>query len=157
MDEKARIYKCCHVDCKEKSWLGKGYDWKMCEIVFGVDRKRIITRDTGFVVIQKKVNFCGKHADFYKDIVYALLARLRFFSGTVCGDAFYVNNLGCYITIHDCLRHSPIQVFQMSYASFKEVYLSLPPTITSIFPNWKFTENMNTIRDMKTSVNLSVG
>jgi hypothetical protein len=150
------VYKCCHIGCKETSWLGNGSDWKMCEIIFGVHPQIIEKLYGSPIVIEKKLNFCRNHASFYKDFIYSSLAKVGYFNGRVCREAFYATGLGCFVTIHDCLVHSPIQVFQISYGNFKRIFLSLPPTIASIVPNQALAQCVDELRKAKTSVNLSV-
>jgi len=118
MRTKRDIYICSHPGCKEENWLGKGFDWKMCEVVFGVHPKVYKAMAEPVAVIQEKFNFCGIHAPIYKDALQSFLAEA---GEVIVLDGALKEGLGCWVTIHDCLTHEPIQNFQMSYQGFERV------------------------------------
>lgn len=126
--ESKTIYFCDYFDCKEKSWLGKGFDWKMCEIVFGIHPKIIkqieeTNKYKSLAVIQQKFHFCRAHHDA-KDTLFRIIAEE--FRGSIpqdiCTLAYFQQGLGCWVTIHDCLVYAPIKNFQFSYDIFEKIY-----------------------------------
>lgn len=125
--ESTVLYHCDFNGCNEKSWIGKGHDWKMCEIVFGVHPTTVhkISKESGksVVVIQKKFHFCREHHGA-KELVFRIIAEE--FPGpikNISTKGIIEDGLGCWITIHDCLTPGEhIKNFQLSYDVFMRVY-----------------------------------
>lgn len=119
------VYYCDFIGCNEKSWLGKGFDWKMCEIVFGVHPeivKKINSQMGRSVrVIQDKLHFCKVHSGV-KDNLFHFIADEFPNVEKICTHALLKDDLGCWITIHDCLTHEPIKNFQLPYAEFENIF-----------------------------------
>lgn len=129
--EKITYYHCDHPGCQEVSWLGKGWDWKMCEVVFGTHPKIIKQRyeeGKATTVIQQYFHFCRAHAPVYEEILYALMARTAYLTDKqIIGDAFFREGLGCWITIHNCLANGiPIRNFQMDHETLSWLYEKFP-------------------------------
>lgn len=128
--ERITYYQCDHPGCGEVSWIGKAWDWKMCEIVFGTHPKIIKKREEEHKtsIIQEHYHFCRMHAPMYEDILYALMARAEYMAREeIVGSAYFEEGLGCWITIHNCLVVAPIKNFQMGYEAFEQVHQSFPP------------------------------
>lgn len=125
--ENTVMYYCDIIGCNEKSWLGKEFDWKMCEIVFGIHPTIVekISKKTGksVEVIQKKFNFCRSHLSIKEDLFYFIADEFPDpVEEKICTLPFLKDGLGCWITIHDCLTHEPIKNFQLPYAEFANIF-----------------------------------
>ncbi len=167
-EKKENIYLCNHVICEEKSWLGKGFDWKMCEIVFGVHTKirtKMLKETCKSVkLIRLATHFCRLHAPIYKDMIFGLLARkakipldlyLMSRESNVIGDADFKEGLGCFITIHDCLTHEPIKNLQMPYDVFEKVVSDFLPIIrTADDLDFRFLQKIKNLKQMRSTANL---
>lgn len=171
-NKKRNEYLCNHISCQEKSWLGKGLDWKMCEIVFGVhtDIHTKMSKVFGKSVklIRLATHFCRLHAATYKDIIFGLLTKnakipfelyllSREDESDIIGDAYFKEGFGCFITIHDCLTHEPIKNLQMPYNVFEKVVSGFLPIIRhSGDLDFRFVEKIKNLKQMRSTVNLSI-
>jgi len=118
---------CDHWTCGEVFNSTIRIDWKMWEIVFGVDRATVdrIYREhhESVVVVKDTFHFCERQRDFYEDLILGLIARA--FHGEIseiCTSAHLIEGLGCWITIIDIFGGRPVQNFQLQYGVFKEIY-----------------------------------
>jgi hypothetical protein len=119
--ESTTFYLCDYPDCKNKSWLGNGFDWKMCEIVLGI-HPEILKGIKKPILIQKKFHFCRDHYKM-KDNLYIIISEE--FPGPIkdiCTHRYLEEKLGCWITIHDCLNLGEfIKNFQLTYSLFERI------------------------------------
>jgi len=150
------VFYCDHPGCQTISWLGNGSDWKMCEIVFGVHPKIIHKRHKEGgrnSIVKVKLNFCREHHSKYREGLYYLIAKQVLKGAKITGQSCFIEDLGCWVTIHDCLSPGePIKNFQLSYTIFEEIFNQFME-----LSGWKdpaVVQKIMTLQDMPSSADL---